>query len=525
MVQEKLVKIPQFQRDFVWDKAQTAKLIDSIIKGFPIGTFIFWKTKERLRSIRNVGNIELPDIPKGEPAFYVLDGQQRITSLYAIRKGVRITRDGEEINYRDISINLELDPDADEEVVTSNPHPPGKCVSVFELLNGNLTDFFDRFQKEELKKIDTYRGRLTGYDFSTIVIDSYEIDTACEIFTRINTGGKELTLFEIMVAKTYDQERNFDLSEKYEELIKSDEEKDLTSVGYDTVPPITILQCVAAVLCGHISRKDLLSLDRDRFIDGWPLVKEGIFAAVDYLRSHMGVPVSKLLPYNVLLVPLTMFFVKNQGKTPSLKQHELLSQYFFWASLTQRFSLAVEKSMETDLNRIEKILAEEQPAYPEQELSVSLETIRDKNFSAGDAFCKAIICVYARRNPKSFKTNGTINVGNDWLKTTSSKNYHHFFPKAHLKARGFDWQAANKLPNITLVDDQLNKRDIKARAPSEYIQNFAEKNSSLDETLKTHFIGDIVEFGIADDDYDKFLNKRAELVQGDVGKILQPKKP
>jgi uncharacterized protein with ParB-like and HNH nuclease domain len=62
------IKIPQFQREFVWNKEQTAKLIDSIIKGFPIGTFIFWKTREELRHIRNVGNAKLPSIPKGDAA-------------------------------------------------------------------------------------------------------------------------------------------------------------------------------------------------------------------------------------------------------------------------------------------------------------------------------------------------------------------------------------------------------------------------------------------------------------------------
>lgn len=55
------IKIPQFQRDFVWTKDKSAKLLDSIIRGFPIGTFILWKTKEQLRTVRNIGNAELPE--------------------------------------------------------------------------------------------------------------------------------------------------------------------------------------------------------------------------------------------------------------------------------------------------------------------------------------------------------------------------------------------------------------------------------------------------------------------------------
>jgi uncharacterized protein with ParB-like and HNH nuclease domain len=100
------IKLPLFQREFVWEKEQSAKLIDSILKGFPIGTFIFWRTKEELRSYKEVGNHRLPETPKGDYVQYILDGQQRITTLYAIRKGIRISKDGEEIDYKNIFIDL-----------------------------------------------------------------------------------------------------------------------------------------------------------------------------------------------------------------------------------------------------------------------------------------------------------------------------------------------------------------------------------------------------------------------------------
>lgn len=87
------IKIPQFQRDFVWTLQKSAGLIDSIIKGYPIGTLIFWKTKERLRSIRNIGNHSLPEPENGESIDYVLDGQQRLTSLYACLTGLSIQRE------------------------------------------------------------------------------------------------------------------------------------------------------------------------------------------------------------------------------------------------------------------------------------------------------------------------------------------------------------------------------------------------------------------------------------------------
>lgn len=81
------------------------------------------------------------------------------------------------------------------------------------------------------------------------------IDTATEIFTRINVGGKPLTLFEIMVAKTYDVTRDFDLSEKYQELIDN-----LRPLNYDTISDATVLQTVAIILAKDCTKKQILRL-------------------------------------------------------------------------------------------------------------------------------------------------------------------------------------------------------------------------------------------------------------------------
>jgi len=80
-IEQGQIKIPQFQRDFVWTKQKSAGLIDSVIKGYPIGTFIFWRTKERLRSVKNIGKQVLPEPEQGESVDYVVDGQQRLTNL------------------------------------------------------------------------------------------------------------------------------------------------------------------------------------------------------------------------------------------------------------------------------------------------------------------------------------------------------------------------------------------------------------------------------------------------------------
>jgi hypothetical protein len=517
-------KVPMFQRDFVWDKEQTAKLIDSIIKGFPIGTFILWKTREELRAVKNIGNIQLPEIPKGDSALYILDGQQRITSLYAVRKGVRLTKDRQEINYTQISINLDLDPDTDERVVTIDPPENVISISVFKLLNGKVAEFAKEYP-DHLDKIDVYRTRLTGYDFSTIEIPDYPIDIACEIFTRINTGGTILTLFEIMVAKTYDQERKFDLSEAYQFLLDNKgSSKDLEDAHFDTVSTSTVLQCISTYMVKSAKRSDILKLNKQKFIDTWPVVKDGIFTTVDYIRAHFRIPVSHLLPYDSLLVPFTYFFIHNNSEDPTPRQEKLLTQYFFWASLTNRFSSGTEGKLAQDIDKMDLILAGIPPEYKGEETQITLDMLRWHWFSPGDAFCKAILCIYAYYQPRSFLNDNLVKIDNTWLKNANSVNYHHFFPRSYLEKQNYPSWKANSILNITLVDDYLNKRKIGAKAPAEYMESFKkEGNLQIADTMTTHLIDNLDKWGIWNNKYETFIEMRGQRVLDEIRKRLEPR--
>lgn len=82
-------------------------------------------------------------------------------------------------------------------------------------------------------------------------------------------------------------------------------------------------------------------------------------------------------------------------------------------------------------------------------------------------------------------------------------------PRAYLKKEGVEEFKINHILNITIVDDFLNKRKIKANPPSLYMDRFNKTNSNLEATMSTHLIGDLEEFGIWDNDYSRFLKARA----------------
>jgi uncharacterized protein with ParB-like and HNH nuclease domain len=78
------VRIPAFQRGFVWDSDRVAYLMDSIYKGYPFGSLLFWRTKEKLKFDRDLGPFTLPEPNEDYPVDYVLDGQQRVTSIFGV---------------------------------------------------------------------------------------------------------------------------------------------------------------------------------------------------------------------------------------------------------------------------------------------------------------------------------------------------------------------------------------------------------------------------------------------------------
>lgn len=515
-------KLPMFQREFVWDKEQSAKLIDSVLKGYPIGTFIFWKTKEALRSVKDIGNHKLPETPKGDYAQYILDGQQRITSLYAIRKGIRISKDGKEINYRDIYVNLDYDSLNDEQIVTSHKEDDKVYVSVHELLTRKMGELFKQVGANKADLVEEYKTKLTTYDFATITIKDYPIDIACDVFSRINTGGKPLTLFEIMVAMTYDEAKGFDLALKYDELINGSDEldKSLAKAKFDTVPAATVLQAVAAITTDSVRAKDILKIRRDKFIGNWGAMVSSMFTAVDFIRTKLHVPVSQLLPYAALLVPFTYFFHKNGNKRPSEIQAKLLKQFFYWVGLNWRYSGSTETKIAEDLKKMIAIIKEKSPKYPAEELSVSAEDIAETWFSAGNSNVKAILCLLASQKPRNLDDDSDVILDNSNLKIASSRNYHHFFPKAYVNKhfKGFE---PNMVANITLIDAASNNK-IRAKAPSFYVGEFKGSNSKLASSLRSHLIGNQRNFGVLDDDYNKFINKRSAAIAEALNEALNP---
>jgi hypothetical protein len=108
-------------------------------------------------------------------------------------------------------------------------------------------------------------------------------------------------------------------------------------------------------------------------------------------------------------------------------------------------SSSVESKLAQDLKRIDLIVDGTPPDY-DWAVDTSPEfLIQNGWFNAGRSFVKAILCLYACHGPESFNDNSKVNIQNNWLKQSNSKNYHHFFPRAYLNKRGVDEKRVNNV--------------------------------------------------------------------------------
>jgi hypothetical protein len=293
---------------------------------------------------------------------------------------------------------LDLEAGEDEDLVLLDiaGRDEDSIIRLPDLLHGEF-DYLASFPKPAQARTKLYKNRIESYQFSAVQITDAPIDIATEIFTRLNVGGKPLTPFEIMVAKSYDPARDFDLAERYRALID-----ELAEIEFETLPESNLLQTIAILAVRDPRRKVILRLTKDQVIDAWPVMVDGLKMAVDYFRNAYGIPASRLLPYPGLIIPFTYFFHKYK-KNPTANRASYLEDFFWRVSLSGRYSQSVESRSLQDVQRMDEIIANRRPAY-DWAIDTSPDFIAQNGyFSVGRSFIKALLCLLAREvDPKTW---------------------------------------------------------------------------------------------------------------------------
>ena len=511
-IKDGIVKIPAFQRNFVWSMEETLFLIDSISRRYPIGTFLFWQSSDYINTLRNIGNLDLREPPQGFPVQYVLDGQQRITSLYAAIKAARI-------NDQDYHICLDLDSTPESEEVFFSRGPDGeRYVLLSDLLGDEYGDLFASLTSKRRRRFNEVRNTFLNYPFSITRVEGGNLDIVCDLFGRINNTGTKLSVFDLLVAKTWspsDVRGGFDLRESFEELTDK-----LTEVGFDEIPESVMAQLAGAIIKSDCTRRAILDIDREEMREKWQHVVHSIHSAVDFIRKKISVSASRLLPYPSLLVPFSYFFFKNDFRNPDGIQSAWLQRYFYVNGFAERLSSGTQSKLTEDIHIIDKLVAGNLAPFDER-VSVSDNDIRSTKIQVGSAYCKSILCPLAAQRPRDLRDASDIILGNQALRQANSRHFHHIFPKAYLRGK-LGAEEADSIANIALVPADLN-RTIGAKAPSRYLDLYRRDNERWDDTLRSHMIMDDTREALENDDFPRFLQKRAESLSRLATDVLTPK--
>lgn len=495
------IRIPAFQRDFVWEADQVAFLLDSIYKGFPIGTVILWRTDARLKVEKDLGSFKLPEPAKDYPVNYVLDGQQRLTSLFSTFRTELVPGNSD---WVDIYFDMAAVENIQESLflalsggeVDPNRHFPVKTIFDTVEYRKATADL----DNDRVKRIDDMQSRFKEYLIPNETFESSDRNRVAIVFERINRAGTQLNVFELLSAWSWSEE--FDLVDKFADL-----QDKISNHGYDDLveDKDLHLRVCAGVITGETSPSKILDLKgvdiRSRFKE----IENGIIGALDFLHRELNVKNFKMLPFPGVLVPLSCFFaaLKPDGVNYTSRQKNTISRWFWRSILSRRFSSDVNERQATDI--IEMRALQKNEDYPFKFSKAEIKIDFEKgDFSAGNANSKTMILLLTSMGPHSFLSGAKIDPAKV-LKKGSAHEFHHIFPEAYLSKIGVDKREIGVMANICFLTRSDNNT-IKDKPPSVYL-------SEIEPNLKATYLKEaLCPVDIDSLSFKDLCRKRSELL-------------
>ncbi|WP_159574014.1 DUF262 domain-containing protein [Curtobacterium sp. 18060] len=464
-VGEGQVRIPAFQREFVWDADHISHFIDSIYKGYPFGSLLFWSTQQKLESDRHIGPYELPTPGEKASTTYVLDGQQRVTSLFMTFQ-TDFTRP-ESDAYPDIYFDLSAEPSAQQPQflalhgsdVDSSAHFPLRTL--FD--STAYRKATNEFDEEQLQILDDLHSRFKEAMLPVQEIETEDRGTVAIVFERINHQGVELSPIELLAAWTWRDD--FDLRQKFVDL---EEELELFSFGDAVVGGDLVLRSCAAILSGDPTVDSLMRAEGEVIRDAYTKVVNGIKGAVDFLNSQLNVHTVKTLPYPLMLVPLATFFAKEDGVLPRYTEAQLsqLKKWFWRSCFSERYSGQTSRAAKADVAEMASLRDGAVSEIANFGVAVGANFFLETSFRMGSARTATFVNMLASEGPYSFISGNKIDL-RSVLQAYNKSEFHHIFPKAYLEELGVDGREINNLANFAFLSRDDNNK-IRRKAPSDY---------------------------------------------------------
>ncbi len=503
------IRIPKFQRGFVWEPDRVAYLMDSIYKKFPIGQVLFWRTKEKLKDERQLGPFALPEPQADYPIDYVLDGQQRITSIFGVFQK-DLVQDGS-VDWLDIYYDSEAGKTPQEaQFVALQP------VDVVEGRHYPLSSFFNtsaygklvrKLDDKKAEHLDKVREVFQTAKLPMETTHTTDKGTVAIIFERVNRQGVELDTFQLLTAWTWSED--FQLQDQFLELSDEVGPFGFSEIGSDTN---LLLRCCSAILTADASPNALMNINGEDFRNNFDRITNGIKGAIDYLRTNFNVQKLANLPFATQVVPLSVFFAVAGSAEPVTtdSQRRSINRWFWRSSFSKRYSSGVLRNLKVDIEEMAKLRDGGESALDSFAVTVSSEFFGENIFGIGNVNTKTFLLMLAGHNPLTFISGAPIDLA-DKLKHANRAEFHHLMPKKFLSGSDQSVPSDSVLANFAFITRSEN-RTLGGKAPSDY-------RSKMDGDVSAILASAIIPDSLFDDDYAPFIELRSQMLS-DRAKLL-----
>ncbi|MCL1532575.1 DUF262 domain-containing protein [Xanthomonas nasturtii] len=404
------LRVPKFQREYVWRRQDIVDLFDSIARQYPIGTLFLWGAQPIPSSRPNIGPLLLPEY-KGE-TWLVLDGQQRLTTLV----GVLLADEAQwDAGFDEDPSRWRLFFDAQANAFThirDNDPVPVNYLPVPSLLD--TVKLFSQVQKllsssasKEEALIWAARAQevaraIQSYRIPLVEIKTNSLSVAVESFSRLNKKGRSIGQDEMFSALTYRESDStrFHLAAEID-LVQSK----LVRAGFGEVDREVVLRAVLTAANLDLYRTDWTRLGdqvkqevRTQLPDAVIEASRGLEAAVAFLKE-IGVANTRMLPYSMQLVALSAFFGRNKKFTDD--QRKFLTKWFWASSFTGWFSSGNAALMRRLVDEMRDDVSGTESPVTLKHMDVSEAALAvPQRFDMRSARVRATLCVLLGHGPK-----------------------------------------------------------------------------------------------------------------------------
>ncbi|WBB70596.1 DUF262 domain-containing protein [Micromonospora sp. WMMD812] len=488
------IVLPKYQRAFVWGPHQVLELLDSVLRNYPIGSLLLWETTEQLASEHTVAGLAVEPPRPGRAVRYILDGQQRLASVLGALHGGT--------GPWDIIYDLQKErffhrtPDT----AMAAHLVPMRAVSSASLLFGQVAELSADLRERATGLYEQF----ANYLVPVVTLDHMSAEESARVFVRINSTGTTMNIVDVARASTWSPD--FDLKDEIESLLQV-----LDAKHYGRVDTMTMLRTIAVAAGFGFSRQDinrLRELDKPRLREAVKAAGKAAERAVDFLSTQIRTPHADALPYYNQFAVLVEVF--RQLPKPSSAQYDALRRWFWLTASGEYFKGWSEAQMTQDAQAIAAFARGETGEVDTVAALPRSALWRHSAFSKRNAPSKLLALILAYADPLDLLTGQRIDVGRA-LSWQNDKEFHHFFPRAFLRARGVSGARANVCGNLVMLTSNSNIW-VSDRPPSRYLRDLAdiEGEGALRQRLRTCLVNEEAYQAALRDDYDTFLRVRSE---------------